>query len=48
MGKLVTIVKDSAPAGLLLIVYMVGSVLILGATWYFISMIEWGTPLTFF
>ncbi len=48
MGKLLAIVKDSPAAALLLLVYILGCGLILGVTWYFISGIEWGTPLTFF
>ncbi|MEK7102855.1 MAG: hypothetical protein AAB870_00745 [Patescibacteria group bacterium] len=48
MGKLLTIVKDSAPAGLLLLVYIMGSALILATTWYFVATIEWGAPLTIF
>ena len=48
MGKLLTIVRDSAPAGLLLIVYVLGGTLILATTWYFVSMIEWGAPIILF
>ncbi|MDP2656551.1 MAG: hypothetical protein Q8P11_03250 [bacterium] len=43
--NLLAYVKEMPAAGLLLIVYAIGSIIIMGVSWYYILAIDWGTPL---